>query len=154
MGEEHAGEDPTAVRVDQFLAHPPEKVWRALTEPELIARWFMPGDFRLERGHVYTMEAGAVPATGFSGSVRAEVLDFAPGSMLRIGWRDADPANGVEVDWTITWTLEPEGAGTRLFLAHEGFDPGDPLQQRARGIMGGGWRTGVMRGLEKALAEM
>lgn len=43
-----AQEDLTTVRVDQFLPHPPAKVWRALTEPDLIAQWLMPCDFRLE----------------------------------------------------------------------------------------------------------
>ncbi|PZG27471.1 ATPase [Spongiactinospora gelatinilytica] len=147
-------DDLTTVRVDQFLAHPPGKVWRALTEPELLARWLMPGDFRLEVGHRYTMEAAAVPVTGFSGTVLAEVLGFEAGRMLRIGWRDADPAGGIEVDWTITWTLESEGTGTRLFLVHEGFDPDHPLQQKARAIMGGGWRTGVMRSLRTILDAM
>ncbi|WP_207621005.1 SRPBCC family protein [Streptosporangium minutum] len=146
-----SGDDLTAVRLDQFLAHPPAKVWRALTEPELIAQWLMPGDFRLKVGHRYTMRAVAMPATGFSGMVQAEVLAFETGKMLRIGWRDADPASGSGADWTITWTLRPEGTGTRLFLVHEGFDPDNPAQQRARTIMGGGWRTGVMRALEGIL---
>ncbi len=55
--------------------------------------------------------------------------------MLRVGWADADPAN--PADWTITWTLEQEGRGTRLFLVHEGFDPDDPAQMTARTIMDG-----------------
>lgn len=146
--------DPAAVRVDQYLAHPPSKVWRALTEPELIARWMMPGDFRLEVGHRYTMQARPMPATGFSGRVQAEVLGFETGRMLRIRWRDADPDSPSRADWTITWTLEPEGRGTRLFLVHEGFDPDDPLQQRARSIMGGGWRSMVLRGIAEALEEL
>jgi uncharacterized protein YndB with AHSA1/START domain len=65
-------DDLAAVRVDEYLAHPPEKVWRALTEPDLIARWLMPCDFRLEVGHCYTMRATPIPATGFSGTVRAD----------------------------------------------------------------------------------
>jgi uncharacterized protein YndB with AHSA1/START domain len=146
--------EPTAVHVDQFLPHPPAKVWRALTEPDLVAEWMMPGDFRLIVGHRYTMRAVAIPATGFSGTIQAEVLAFETEKMLRVGWQDADPAEGIEVDWTITWTLSPEGHGTRLFLAHEGFDPDDPLQQRARTIMGGGWRSAVMRSLESTLARI
>src|ERR1039457_6721372 len=43
-------DDLTTVRVDQFLAHSPAKVWRALTDPELIAPWLIPGDFRLAGG--------------------------------------------------------------------------------------------------------
>ncbi|WP_455357134.1 SRPBCC family protein [Streptomyces sp. SYSU K217416] len=143
-------DDLAEVRVDQFLSHPPTKVWRALTEPELIAQWLMPGDFRLEVGHRYTMQVVAVPATGFSGTVQAEVLAFEPEKMLRIGWQDA-AADGLNVDWTLTWTLQPEGKGTRLFLLHEGFDPDNPLQQRARTIMGGGWKSHVSRRLEAVL---
>ncbi|GAB3798819.1 SRPBCC family protein [Micromonospora zhanjiangensis] len=146
--------DPTVVRVDQFLPHPPAKVWRALTEPELIARWLMPGDFRLEVGHRYTMRGLAVPATGFSGTVRAEVLAFEPERMLRLGWRDADPAPGAQVDWTITWTLRAEGRGTRLFVVHEGFDPDNPVQQRARQIMSGGWRSRVLTALRDTVDHM
>ncbi|MCP2342581.1 SRPBCC family protein [Actinomadura rupiterrae] len=146
-----SGDDLTTVRVDQFLAHPPAKVWRALTEPELLARWLMPGDFKLAVGHRYTMHAPAIPATGFSGTISAEVLAFEPERMLRVGWRDADPDAPAAADWTITWTLQPEGRGTRLFLVHEGFDPDNPLQQRARTIMSGGWRTRTMSRLAALL---
>ncbi|GII94290.1 SRPBCC family protein [Sinosporangium siamense] len=144
-------DDLTTVRVDQFLAHPPAKVWRALTEPDLIARWLMPGDFRLQVGHRYTMQAKAIPATGFSGTIQAEVLAFEPERMLRVGWRDADPGSPGNADWTITWTLAPEGRGTRIFLTHAGFDPDNPLQQRARDFMGSGWRSTVLRRIDEVL---
>ncbi|RJL35321.1 SRPBCC family protein [Bailinhaonella thermotolerans] len=148
------GDDLTTVRVDQFLPHPPARVWRALTEPELIARWLMPADFRLEVGHRYTMRATAMPGTGFSGTVQAEVLAFEPERMLRIGWRDADSDQPCGADWTITWTLRPEGRGTRLFLTHEGLDPDNPLQRRARTIMGGGWRSILTRRLGEVLRDL
>lgn len=147
-------DDLTTIHVEQFLPHPPAKVWRALTEPELIARWMMPGDFRLEVGHRYTMEVAAVPATGFSGTVRAEVLGFETGKTLRVGWQDGDPSAENRADWTITWDLRAEGTGTRLFLTHEGFDPDDPAQMKARAIMGGGWKSHVIRRLQQALEEI
>jgi uncharacterized protein YndB with AHSA1/START domain len=144
-------EESAAVYVDQFLPHPPAKVWRALTEPALVAQWLMPGDFRLEVGHRYRMRADPIPAAGFSGAIEAEVLGFEPGRLLRVGWRDA--AGDQAAAWTITWTLEPEGTGTRLFLAHEGFDPASPAQQQARRITGGGWRSRVLLRLRAVLDQ-
>ncbi len=66
-----------------------------------------------------------------SGTVQAEVLALETEKMLRIGWQDANRAEGNGADWTITWTLQPEGTGTRLFLVHEGFDPDNPVQQES-----------------------
>ncbi|MBW8701805.1 hypothetical protein MBT84_19550 [Streptomyces sp. MBT84] len=148
------GDDLTTIRVDQFLPHPPAKVWRALTEPGLLAQWQMPGseNFRLEVGHRYTMTSVPRPNTRFSGTVDVQVLAYEPERMLRVGWADADPAN--PADWTITWTLEQEGRGTRLFLVHEGFDPDDPAQMTARTIMDGGWRSHVMRALGQTLDRL
>jgi uncharacterized protein YndB with AHSA1/START domain len=132
-------DDPRAIYVDEFLPHPPEKVWRALTEPELIARWLMPNDFKLEVGHSFTFQGHPIPAAGFGGTGYSEVLDFEPEKMLKIAWRAA-PGDPSRLDSTVTFTLEPEGRGTRLFLAHEGFDPGDPYQAAARRFMGSGWQ--------------
>jgi uncharacterized protein YndB with AHSA1/START domain len=142
-------EDRTAIHVDQYLAHPPAKVWRALTEPELMARWLMPNTFKPEIGHTFTFTTEPVAGTGFDGVVHCEVLELEPERLLRISWRGAPAA-----DWTVTWRLVPEGRGTRLLLDHEGFAPDDPAQQLSRKIMGGGWRGRVMAGIERTLAEL
>ncbi|TPQ20999.1 SRPBCC family protein [Streptomyces sporangiiformans] len=149
-----APDDLTTIRVDQFLPHPPAKVWRALTEPELLVQWLMPGadGFRLEVGHRYTMTSVPRPNSNFSGTVDVEVLAYETGRMLSLRWTDPDPANCA--DWTITWTMEHEGRGTRLFLKHEGFDPDDPAQMMARQIMDGGWRSHAMRSLGHALGQL
>lgn len=142
------------IYLDEFLPHPPEKVWRALTEPELIARWLMPNDFKLEIGHTFTFRGYPIPAAGFGGTGCSEVLGFVPQKMLRIAWRAA-PGDPSGLDSTVTFTLEPEGRGTRLFLAHEGFDSGDPYQAAAHRLMGGGWRSAGARighVIEEALA--
>ncbi|WP_049575596.1 SRPBCC family protein [Nonomuraea sp. SBT364] len=123
-------DDPRAIRLDQFIAHPPAKVWRALTEPELVARWLMPGDFRAEVGHRFTMTTTPKKQVGFDGIVHCEVLEVEPRKLLKLAWG---------AGWTVSWRLEPEGRGTRLFLDHEGFDPDDATQQLSRRIMGGGW---------------
>ena len=132
------------------LPHPPEKVWRALTEPELIARWLMPNDFKLAVGHRFTFQAPQpIPQAGFGGVGHSEVLAFEPEKMLRIAWRAA-PEDLSELDSTVTFTLEPEGQGTRLFLEHTGFDPDDPYQQMSRRFMGTGWQ-GVAKAISAVL---
>lgn len=140
-------EDLTEVRIEEFYPHPPAAVWRALTEPELISRWLMPVEnFRPEVGHKYTMRGIPMPSTGFSGTVAAEVLALDPEKLLRISWRDA--AQQAPGDFTVTWRLEPEGRGTRVFLEHEGFDPHSPQQLRAREFMSEGWKR-----IQQQLAE-
>lgn len=132
-------DDLRTIRVDQFLPYPPQMVWRALTEPDLIARWLMPpSGFRLEVGHAFTFQGFPIPAAGFGGTGHSEVLEFEPEKMLRIAWRAA-PDDLSTLDSTVTFTLEPEGAGTRLFLVHDGFDPDDPYQAAGRRAMSGGW---------------
>ena len=139
------------IYVDEFLPHSPDKVWRALTDPDLIARWLMPNDFKLEIGHTFTFRGHPIPAAGFGGIGHSEVLDFEPEKMLRIAWRAApDDASGL--DSTVTFTLEPEGTGTRLFLAHEGFDPRDPHQAESLRLMGPGWR-GVAADIARVIED-
>lgn len=77
------------------------------------------------------------------------VLDIRPLELLSISWNDAHSPR--RLNWVVTWTLRPEGQGTRLFLEHSGFDPEDPVQQLARTFMGSGWRSGVFRKLHDVL---
>jgi uncharacterized protein YndB with AHSA1/START domain len=142
-------EDLGTIRVDQFYPHPPAKVWRALTTPDLMAQWLMPGDFRPEPGHRFTLRARPVGATGFSGVIACQVLEVTPPRRLRISWADAADPAGSRTE--VSWTLAAEGTGTRLLLEHSGFDPDDPTQQLTRRIMGGGWRSRVLRGLAEVL---
>src|SRR5262249_1092898 len=128
----------TSIHVDEFLPHPAGRVWRALTDPELIARWLMPNDFKPVVGHRFTFRTDPGRGGGVAGVVHWGVLAVEPERLLRISGRGGPP-----LDTTVTWTLVPEGTGPRLFLAHEGFDPDTPLEQLARRSMGGGWRTRV-----------
>lgn len=145
-------DDARGIYLDTFLPHPPGKVWRALTEPDLIARWLMPNDFKLKVGHRFTFQGRPMPAAGFSGVGHSEVLEFEPEKMLRLAWRAA-PEDPSTLDSTVTFTLEPEGHGTRLFLAHEGFDPDNTYQEASRRIMGGGWPDAVA-GISRVIDDL
>jgi uncharacterized protein YndB with AHSA1/START domain len=136
-----------AIETDLFLAHPPPDVWRVLTEPDLLAAWLMPNDFLPRVGHRFTFRTDPVPDQGFDGVVHCEVLRLEPPRLLRISW-----AAGPRLDTTVTWRLEPEGTGTRLFLTHDGFDPEDPQQQAVRQVLGGGWRGRLAARMERTLA--
>ena len=140
-----AGGNPRTIHVDQFLAHPPARVWRALTDPVVLARWLMPNDFEPVVGHRFTFRTEPRPEAGFDGVTHCQVLEIEPERLLRISWR------GGPLDTTVTWRLVAEGRGTRLLLEHDGFDPDDPAQQLARRIMGGGWRSNVLARLEATL---
>ncbi len=145
-------EQLTTIEVDEFLPHPPEKVWRALTEPGLIARWLMENDFKAIVGHQFQMRGIPVPAVGFSGLVASEVLDLDAGKRLRISWRDANSGNNLNS--TVTWSISPEDDGTRLVLVHEGFNPAEPTHIASHRIMSGGWRNHVLPRLGQTLAEL
>ena len=142
-------DDLTRIEVDQYFPHSPSKLWRALTTPELMAQWLMPNDFEPVVGHRFTFHSRPLAQTGFSGRIACQVLDLVPQKRLRISWADADNPDGMAT--TVTWTLQPEGKGTRLFLEHAGFDLDDPTQQLARRFMNGGWRSHVLRRLSDLL---
>ncbi|MEW1821153.1 SRPBCC domain-containing protein [Arthrobacter sp. NPDC080031] len=141
----------TTIEVEEFLPYSPAKVWQALTDPTLIARWLMENDFQAIVGHQFQMRGIPVPAVGFSGLVASEVLDVETEKLLRISWRDADSGNSLNS--TVTWSVTAEDTGTRLFLVHDGFDPNEPTHVASHRIMSGGWRNHVLPRLGQTLAE-
>jgi uncharacterized protein YndB with AHSA1/START domain len=110
------------LRVEEFLPCPKERVWRALTDPDLIARWLMPNDFRLEAGRRFAIDSDPIRQCGLGGTGHCEVLAFDDGKMLRIAWTAAhQDMSGL--DSAVTITVAPEGAGTRLLIEHDGLHP-------------------------------
>lgn len=98
------------------LAHPPEKVWRALTEPELLAAWLLPSiGFDLAPGTSFSFHTA--PVGGWDGTVACRLLEAVPLERLRLAWVVG------ELDTVVTFTLARTDAGTRLSLVHEGFTP-------------------------------
>ena len=100
------------------LAHSPEKVWRALTDPGLLAEWLLPVvDLRLEPGAAFTFRTQPYP--GWDGTVNCRILEIEPPSRLSYAWVVGDMA----LDTVVTFTLTPTASGTRLSLVHSGFKP-------------------------------
>jgi uncharacterized protein YndB with AHSA1/START domain len=112
---------------EQYLDHPPAVVWQALTDPAQHAKWWAAGDVGAEVGHRFTLEMGPW------GAQRCEVLEAEPEKLLRYTF-----AEGV-LDSVLTWRLEPEGHGTRLFLTHAGLDLDSEAGRAAHKGMDQGW---------------
>lgn len=127
------------------LPHPPAKVWRALTEPALVAAWLMPNDLRPEVGHAFTFRQE--PTSWWDGIVHCEVQEIAPLERLQYSWKGG-PASQ-KLDTVVTWTLTPTpSGGTRLALEHSGFVP---TQKFAFDGARQGWQHKVGEGMAAVL---
>jgi len=129
---------PGVIRLSQFINRPPAKVWEALTDASLHAKWWAAGDVKAVVGHRFTLDMGPW------GRQPCEVVAVVPERLLRYSF-----APGT-LDTTIAWRLEPEGAGTRLQLEHSGFDLESPLGKTAFDGMGRGWPS-VLERIEPAI---
>jgi uncharacterized protein YndB with AHSA1/START domain len=103
------------VVIERMLAHPPEKIWRALTQPHLIEEWLMQTDFALVKGQKFTLRRQPTPEVNVV--VDCQVLDIEPNRSLSYSW----DAFGLES--VVTFTLQPSAAGTVLRMEQTGFRP-------------------------------
>ncbi len=136
------------IRLDKFFPYSPARVWKALTDPEVIARWLIPNDFKLAKGHRFTFQGVPIPAVKFGGTVYCEVLDFEVERFLSYSRVDRGSENGLNS--ILSWRLEKEGEDTRLFMEHAGFDSNNPNQALGHRMMSGGWQ-GVLEQFGKVL---
>ena len=100
------------------LPHPPEKVWRALTEPALLAEWLLPvvGEkLDLAPGAAFTFKTDPYP--GWDGTVSCRMVEIEPQRKLRYEWTVPF------LDTVVTFTLAPTPSGTHLSLVQSGFKP-------------------------------
>ena len=125
-----------SVVVEREIAHPPEKIWRALTQPHLIEEWLMKNDFQPKVDHRFNLR-------GDWGAVDCRVMVVEPNKTLSYTWA----AMGLES--VVTWTLTPTNTGTRLRMEQVGFRPD---QQQAYQGAKYGWQQFFAK-LEQLLAR-
>ena len=94
--------------IEREMPHPPEKIWRALTQSPLIEEWLMKNDFQPVVGHTFKLSADW-------GAVDCRVLAVEPDKTLSYTWA----AYGLET--VVTWTLTPTSTGTHLRMEQAGF---------------------------------
>ncbi len=111
----------SSIHLVKDYPHPPEKVWRAVTDPALIPRWTATGAGGRAEGFVPVVgtrfEFVAKPRPGWSGVVACVVLEAQEPSLLRYSW--ADGAGGKVTE--VLYRIEPHTGGTRFTYAHTGF---------------------------------
>jgi uncharacterized protein YndB with AHSA1/START domain len=112
------------VVTERDIPYPPAKIWRALTQPQLIEQWLMKNDFAPAVDHNFTFSADW-------GSVDCRVLTVEPNKTLAYTWG----AYGLES--VVTWTLTPIGTGTHLRMEQSGFRPD---QDQAYNGAKAGWK--------------
>jgi uncharacterized protein YndB with AHSA1/START domain len=110
---------PDAIEFECDLPEPPEKVWRALTVPDLLVAWMMPNDIRPEIGSHFAFGKADT-------AIECEILDAEPERLLRYSWRErpqpGDAARQDPLDSTVTFTLaRTVSGGTHLRIVHDGF---------------------------------
>ncbi|WP_284974265.1 SRPBCC domain-containing protein [Arthrobacter sp. efr-133-TYG-104] len=130
-----------AIRLERTFPHPKESVWAALTTPQLLARWWTPGDIAPVVGHRFTLDMGGW------GVQQCEVLAVELGTSISFAF-----AEGV-LDTTITWTLETVDGGTTLHFEHAGFRLDTPMGQQALHGMGNGW-PGLIARIDQVLVNV
>jgi uncharacterized protein YndB with AHSA1/START domain len=127
----------TALRsivVEREMPHPPEKIWRALTESTLIEDWLMKNDFEPVVGHKFNFRAQ--PVMGWNGVTDCEVLEIVPLKRLVYSWSASGEQAEGGLKTIVTWTLTSRANGTHVRMEQAGFRPQDEGGYRG---MGSGW---------------
>jgi uncharacterized protein YndB with AHSA1/START domain len=130
------------VTVEREMAFPPEKLWRALTQPHLIEEWLMKNDFKPVAGHRFNLHRN--PQPNVSVVVDCEVLEVEPYKTLSYTW------SAFGLDSVVTFTLTPTDTGTHLLVEQSGFRPDQQLAYKGAKAA---WRQFLVA-LEQVMARI
>jgi uncharacterized protein YndB with AHSA1/START domain len=125
-----------SVVVEREIPFPPEKIWRALTQPQLIEEWLMKNNFKPVVDHQFNLSAEW-------GAVECKVLEVEPNKTLSYTW------GGMGLESVVTWTLTPSGKGTHLRMEQVGFRPDQQMAYQGAKF---GWQK-FFASLEQVVAR-
>ncbi|MGB6744138.1 MAG: SRPBCC domain-containing protein [Terracidiphilus sp.] len=128
--------------IEREMAHPPEKIWRALTQGPLLEEWLMANDFQPVVGHRFTFRATPVP--NWSGVIECEVKAVEPNARLSYSW------GTLGMESVVTFTLTPTESGTHLRMEQSGFGPDQDANYKGANY---GWRK-FLGNLERVVERM
>jgi len=127
--------------VEREFPHPPEKIWRALTQGPLIEEWLLKNDFHPAVGHRFSLQQTPMPQ--WDGVIDCEVLVVEPNKTLAYTW------NALGLKSVVTFTLTPTPGGALLRMEQSGFRPGEERNYQGAKF---GWQR-FFGNLEQLLAR-
>ena len=125
-----ASTETVTVVVEREMPFPPERLWRALTQPHLIEEWLMKNDFELTVGHKFQLRGD------WGGVLDCEVLAIEPHKTLSYTWNYVTGDAATDAQTVVTFILTPTAHGTHLRMEHAGFRPEN---ETAFAAMSPGW---------------
>jgi uncharacterized protein YndB with AHSA1/START domain len=131
-----------SVVVEKEFPHPPEKVWRALTESSLMEQWLLKNDFEPVSGRAFTLRREPMP--GWDGVINCQVLALDPCKTISYSW------GSMGLETIVKWTLTPTPAGTHLRMEQSGFGPDQERNYKGAKY---GWQS-MIGGLERVVAAL
>jgi uncharacterized protein YndB with AHSA1/START domain len=131
-----------SVVIEKELPHPPEKIWRALTQGPLIKEWLMENDFQPVVGHSFTLRSTPMP--NWNGVIDCEVLVVEPYKKLSYSW------GALGVGSVVVFTLVATTGGTLVRMEQSGFRPDQEANYQGAIY---GWRK-FIGGLERLVAGL
>jgi uncharacterized protein YndB with AHSA1/START domain len=134
--------------VERVFPHPPEKLWRALTESPLLAQWMMGNDFEPVPGRKFQFRTD--PKPNWNGIVDGEVLVVEPLKQLSYNWAVGKSESSAGLQWVVLWTLTPVEGGTHLRMEQSGFGPDQAVNYNGARY---GWKI-FFDGLERVLGSV
>lgn len=137
-----------SVVIEQEMPHPPEKIWRALTQSALIAEWLMENDFEAIVGHRFRLRMA--PAPNWNGITEGEVMAVEPHRRLVYSWNATGEQASSGPQTVVTWTLTPTTKGVLLRMEQSGFSPDQEANFRGATF---GWRR-FIGALESVVANL
>jgi uncharacterized protein YndB with AHSA1/START domain len=131
-----------SVVIEKELPHPPEKIWRALTQGPLIKEWLMENDFQPVVGHSFTLRSTPMP--NWNGVIDCEVLVVEPYKKLSYSW------GALGVGSVVVFTLDAIKGGTLVRMEQSGFRPDQEANYQGAIY---GWRK-FIGGLERVVGGL
>jgi uncharacterized protein YndB with AHSA1/START domain len=137
-----------ALVFEREMRHPPEKVWRALTQGKLIEEWLMQNDFQPTVGHRFNFRATPMPH--WNGIVDCQVLVVEPNQRLSYSWNASGEEAAGGLKTVVTWTLTPTQNGVLVRLEQSGFRADEDANYQGANY---GWQR-YLGALEQVVAAL